>query len=33
MNTKDLLKKMGHKNLTVELQDKISVIPIFIRKI
>ena len=26
-NTQDLLKKMGHKTLTVELQDKISVIP------
>jgi ABC-2 type transport system ATP-binding protein len=25
--TKELLKKMGHKKLTVELQDKISEIP------
>ena len=32
-NTQDLLKKMGHKTLTVELQDKISVIPSSWRKI
>ena len=27
LKTQDLLKKMGHKTLIVELQDKISVIP------
>ena len=31
-NTQDLLKKMGHKTLTVELQDKISVIPSSLEK-
>ena len=31
-NTQDLLKKMGHKTLAVELQDKISVIPSSLEK-
>ena len=31
-NTQDLLKKMGHKTLTVELQDEISVIPTSLEK-
>ena len=31
-NTQDLLKKMGHKTLTVELQDKVSAIPSSLEK-
>ena len=31
-DTKDLLKKMGHKKLTIELQDKINEIPLSLKK-